>query len=431
VDSLEFKIVGWLERHQGSDEERATFAELEIRAGGVCLTEVFDHGAKTVRTAVRVSLFHLLDWLLWNHWRLLYEPSGAKDTEWALSHRLASAGGGFLWPDLTMSSDGLHLHLVQRCSEASPTRMVRYLNEANVWVPLLEAERAMDQLAEQVIARLTALDFRDTHLQGLYDILREERGEPKTVAFRRLEATLGLDPDEVEAANVLKLRADAAWIGEHARDEVFAQARFQGSAATIKWLREQSQAPEHQLNLSDLECIASSGLGGASRPPWKRGAELAQRAREKLGLDDLEPLDLESLTHTKLIRGAARPQRSMGAGFLGAGGLASVGGAFRRHSATGLRFEVARVVGDALIRYSDDQVLPITERDTARQKIQRSFAQELLAPVAGLKQLVCSDPSDEELDEAAAHFDVSPWAVRTALVNAQYFDRGYLPRNVV
>jgi Zn-dependent peptidase ImmA (M78 family) len=76
----------------------------------------------------------------------------------------------------------------------------------------------------------------------------------------------------------------------------------------------------------------------------------------------------------------------------------------------------------------DDRVLPITGASTARQKVQRSFAQEFLCPADALAAMVRRPyPSVSELEAAADHFEVSDFTVRSALVNRGFVDRQYLP----
>ncbi len=98
----------------------------------------------------------------------------------------------------------------------------------------------------------------------------------------------------------------------------------------------------------------------------------------------------------------------------------------RRH-ATGRRFEAARLLADSIEGPDADVVLPITDGSTARQKVQRSFAQEFLCPVEGLRRLVPPLPTEADIENAAEHFDVSELTVRAALVNRGLVDRSCLP----
>jgi hypothetical protein len=55
--------------------------------------------------------------------------------------------------------------------------------------------------------------------------------------------------------------------------------------------------------------------------------------------------------------------------------------------ATGRRFELARLVGDHLYSRDAEWLLPATGAKTARQKVQRAFAQQFLCPIEDLKAL--------------------------------------------
>ena len=69
-------------------------------------------------------------------------------------------------------------------------------------------------------------------------------------------------------------------------------------------------------------------------------------------------------------------------------------------------------------------MLPATATKTARQKFQRAFAQQLLCPVDDLKGLVATNqPTDDQIEEAATEFDVSPLLIKTTLVNQGLLER--------
>ncbi len=89
------------------------------------------------------------------------------------------------------------------------------------------------------------------------------------------------------------------------------------------------------------------------------------------------------------------------------------------------RFHLARVLGCALTLKTDRQFLPVTAAATALQKVERSFAQELLCPWKSLDAFTDEEGIDERGVEAAAdYFEVSEWLILSALVN-----RGKLPRH--
>jgi len=93
----------------------------------------------------------------------------------------------------------------------------------------------------------------------------------------------------------------------------------------------------------------------------------------------------------------------------------------------GRRFELCRLIADAAEMTNSERLLPATTAKTSRQKFQRAFAQEFLCPVEALIQtLGTSHPEDDEIEAAAAHFQVSPLLVRTTLVNHRILPRDEL-----
>ena len=91
---------------------------------------------------------------------------------------------------------------------------------------------------------------------------------------------------------------------------------------------------------------------------------------------------------------------------------------------TSRRFSSCRLLGDHLYQSDDGRLIPATNAKTSRQQFQRAFAQEFLCPFDALLEKIQTDqPDEEDIAEAAAHFDVSPLMVRTTLVNKGELDR--------
>lgn len=82
------------------------------------------------------------------------------------------------------------------------------------------------------------------------------------------------------------------------------------------------------------------------------------------------------------------------------------------------RFTLSRAFWRAV---SDDSPLfLVTGASTDRQKTERAFAAELLAPAAGITAALESDVSDilpEDLEQVADHFDVSTIVVQRQIEN--------------
>jgi hypothetical protein len=106
----------WEHLDAGPPEERACFAAIGIQDGAVCLTEAEDAFVRRVRRVVHLSGYELAEWLAWNWWRLRWEPRRYSPS-WAMAHRMSTIGGGYVWPNITVASDGERVTLA-----AQPTR---------------------------------------------------------------------------------------------------------------------------------------------------------------------------------------------------------------------------------------------------------------------------------------------------------------------
>lgn len=89
----------------------------------------------------------------------------------------------------------------------------------------------------------------------------------------------------------------------------------------------------------------------------------------------------------------------------------------RKRNKPGRRFELARLLGDALHADGSNRWLPATDAKTARQKMQRAFAIEFLCPIEHLQAYLANDFSSDATEDAAEYFGVSPTAVTSHLAN--------------
>ncbi len=88
----------------------------------------------------------------------------------------------------------------------------------------------------------------------------------------------------------------------------------------------------------------------------------------------------------------------------------------RRRGATGRRFEAARLLADSVAGHAQGWLIA-ADTPTGRQKLQRAFAAELLAPRATVGELVPGSGGEREVELAARHFDVSPMMIQRQLQN--------------
>ena len=119
-------------------------------------------------------------------------------------------------------------------------------------------------------------------------------------------------------------------------------------------------------------------------------------------------------------------------GFRNVEGNNALNAALKKRHPTGRRFALARIIGDHLVTGEGEDLLPVTDTHTDRQRFQRAFAREFLCPFDALREdLGNRIPDDEFMEDAALRFDVSPVLVRNVFVDNGVVGRGYLASSEV
>ena len=420
--------VEWDTLHDAPPEERACFGTLGMQLGDIWLTEGHDTLVNTVRQRPRLSAYHLARWLAWNWWRLRWEGLArvGQEAEWGLSHRLASAGGGYLWPDLRVMSDGERIRLEARATPPGRATPYRYLNSVAATLPAPQFEAVVDDFMAQVLARLSAQGLPDTALHTLWQQVCEERADPASRDWRRLEALMGADPDEGDPQLIQQWLDDACVVGWSGVAELAAQP----SRLQVADLRRCAQTHAHTL---DEQAGVQWATPGDAEPPhwetteaWGWGEELARRLRQQERLAEdavlashqladwagaaagvLEPAKGSSLVEASFVLpDADQPSAQL---------------VLRQSGSRGRRFELARLLGDRLLDREMGLRLA-SSSGTWRQKFQRAFAAELLCPHRLALEL--GWPSDDEaISQLADAYQVSELLVKTQRVNHGLEDR--------
>jgi len=417
---------------EGSPEERAAFGLFTIRTPEVSLTEGLDYYVKGYRPGPLVSGYHVAEWFVWNWWRLRWEPrSRARD--WALAHCLPSIGEGYVWPNITVFSDGVRTALISEPSIRPDAKPFRFVGAPPVVVPSTVWEGAIDAYLAQVLDRLSAEGLPETNLHRLWMDLLAERGDPALAEQRCLEALLGRDPDTVDDDVIHGLLADSARLGRKAVCEIAANSACFGvpgqaplTAAEFEELALGSgheASPQSAVRLGPGTPLPS----GPDLPAWRVGVAAAKalRAQERLGAD---PVDDTALARLAGVSDAALSMQATGSPALSfelkthptASRLV-----LRSKWHTGRRFDLARLIGDRLIG-NHEALHPATRAYTYRQKAQRAFAAELLSPFEAVDGMLADDYDDEEhRQEVAEHFSVSLKTIETLLMNHGRLERDY------
>jgi hypothetical protein len=429
---VELEIATWLAPDDGDAAARATTASLQILAGPgrQPLTEVEGTIARTVRPHIYVAAAPLAVWLLANWWRLRWEPEpelAPAPLGWKQAHSMAAVGEGYAWPALVIASDGAFIRLHLDREDAPDACAVRYLRSVSHDVPAADFEAAVDAFVNQVEARLADIAPGERAVADLRAELRDERADPVLADQGKLQALAGIDPGEAPEGWIEEAAQLAGLAGQVASEEVMAAApRSEGA---LKIARETVEAIRGSGTTVNLAWVGQDPSTHEGELPWQRGARLAQELRARLGLGE-EPISnhrLGELLEAKLPLPLAGTS-GFGGGFANGGGLARTAVSVRGRHVNSQRFALARLIGWARAAPDGGHLLPVTDAATALQKVERSFAEELLCPFAALDAFTDEHGLDDDgIDDDAEHFGVSQRLILSTLVNKHKLGRQRLP----
>lgn len=412
---------------EGSAEEKAAFGLFKVRSHQGYLTEGFDAFINGYRNGPLVSGYHVAEWLAWNWWRLRWEPRTTAE-DWYLAHKMSAIGEGYVWPNITIFSDGVRTALLSLASQPD-AKAFRYVGAFPTVIPSALYEAVIDAFIPQIIARLNAEGVHQSNLQTLWSDVLVERQDPAVATRRKLEALLGRDPDCVEDGAVEKLIGESGQLGVSALVEIAADASQRGrdgvplSAEAFNSMAEMqgfAGSPHDRIRLDAEHAVARS----ADIPAWRFGALAAQALRAQL------KIGAAPISNARLAEMAGASERTLTD--IGAGGAELSFALDRKPTDTrfvlrskweaGRRFDLARLLGDRLIE-TGEMLHPATRASTYRQKAQRSFAAELLSPFEVADEMMHGDYSAEMQQEVAEYFNVSERTIDTLLKNHRRIPR--------
>jgi hypothetical protein len=286
-------------------------------------------------------------------------------------------------------------------------------------------EAALDQFLGNVLHN--AVYAKDaTALSQAVDTLRNERVDEGVTAWRALEARLGFDPDDAPPALIEKLGRYEPILGREGVEEAAAAAPGNSAARTLQRIVHASEVSPLTISLQVANDVDIANFDPRD-PTWRWGESAARLVRAYLGVSE-GPFNDEAFS-SLLERPWAQVEAAPATAFsLPYSALLrtdryDAGVALKMKPRVHRRFELARVVGDAI--WKKDQALGVISRATTeRQKFQRAFAQALLCPFAEVRRYVDLErPSDEQVSHAAREMDVHKTVVETLLVHKNVLPR--------
>ena len=273
----------------------------------------------------------------------------------------------------------------------------------------------------------TALKTRFYRKSGPQFLIRIKNKEE--LKFCETAAALGLDPYNLDVSKSDEIIQLAGQLGELVDEAV--------QVVNPKNLIEQSSviveaAKESRGNSLSLNTLRSSvpdfGLGITSGAPWRVGRDCARDLRRDLGLDGQPIPTMSQLAaalgeNESLVDEATRPvqllaQTPMVDGLITVNDDQSTSFALRQFNDQGRRFSFCRALSEVLSYPWSDAL--ITDSHSERQRRNRAFAAEFLAPSFSLQRRINSQVvDDEEIDDLSQEFGVSWYVIKNQIENNQ------------
>ena len=419
-------IPQWMPTDHGPDEIRQTSCLFRISLRNRLVTRIDDDWARSVRDTVRLSCYPLALWFAASWWRLCCEPTPEThpDIDWYMSHAMPSAGHGFLWPPVQFESDGERVTITCTPSSVDSTEPIRYLSHCHESITISEFMDTIGSFIQMVLDRLETVGILDTELHQLWREVTEERADTQVTSYRKMEALLGLDPDDASESIAMALQRLSAQAGEAAAAEVAAACSHRDSIKILAHIEEMAHSQGVQGDFSGITNLRKNDFPyQPEAPPWDRGRDLARAIRKNLGIGektvpDTIMCDMSGITARDLTNGdTPMAHIPLSLAILNEDNQ-RVNMLFRSRNRHGRRFGLARWMADALMVSDQDRWFVATGAKMARQKVQRAFAAEFLAPIEALQAFLENDITDEDrVEEAAEYFNVSFQTVKSQLAN--------------
>ena len=411
------------------DELRATWARLLILVHDAPVTRLLDERAKTVRDSIYVPLYPLAEWFATHWWALCHEletPERAGQPDYRSRHSLVTAREGYSLPSLQFQSSGELVCLAWNY-EKLPHHGIEFISQGSAYIGLKDFEQTVADFIESVIARLRECGIENTLLQSEWAAITDTSQEEQD--YCRAAAALGFDPYELDDTSRDAIVALGERVPTGLRHEFFAAARLGELATHVQQLADALRATtENEADLVVIRRLRQNGFDTLPPlTPWERGYTVAQHLRSLLNVGNRPLSSLGKLSEafeldeSELNRALLNPasDKPFFDAVVGVNTVGSPGFMIRSHSKEAQLFHFCRGLCEYIVDGNGPPSL-LTRTSSDRQRRNRAFAAEFLAPSAALRDMVRTPSlSMENVDELARHFGVSYYVIQHQLSNHQ------------
>ena len=414
-------------------EHRVTWSRLEIRLDDERVTLVEDIESGSSRRSIYVPLYPMAEWIALHWWTLLYNSrlsTPALDSVRHIdrarltgremrSNNLRSIGDGFAWPDVAIIPAGAQTLISWRqCFSPVAKWNIRYISQGDRVIDSDSLRATLARFIESVITRLDEQGVSETALHKEWQAI--SGADPDEAAYCRAAARLGLDPysDETHPFEEEIIRAFNSVPSSLFGDFVDAVAPADLRSAR-EWV---TNASARLTRIQDLPTADISHIRSRLKArtlsyarPWETGWEQARITREATETGKDQRFFPERYVSSQQLPSPESRIRALGKGR--EHDAAVVVSAARQDSRT-TNFLLGRALWHSAVQ--PQGTFLITDAYTDKQKIERAYAAELLAPASGIAAILNDDPrsaSVEDVERIADHFGVSALVIQHQIDN--------------
>lgn len=411
-------------------ELRATWASLSIHVADLPVTGMLDLQNRSFRTHVFLPLFPLAEWIANNWWFVRGEvgrPETVGTTEFDYRHNIRWAREGFVLPSLRFVSVGEKIEMQWQPLDFLDAG-VRFINAGHASAAAETVIAALGRFVEAVVTRLDDQGIRETSLHRQWKAIQEADDDQRR--FCLAAGRLGLDPYSVDDPVSEAIIACERQIAPDLLDDFLALATVDELAGQAESLANATSAISNDSD--DADALASVRDVAPSLQlmanPWQAGYEYARELRRRINGNGWKSRSLDELAaHLGIVQLDRCLMPAAGSCRF----LDALVGENQRHRPRFLiekrressrQFAFCRALFEHLTRPTGSFAV-VSGLRTDRQKMNRAFAAELLAP----HQQLAADISaavigDEEVADLADEYGVSEMVIRHQVENHNLAD---------